>query len=93
MAFKKGQSGNPKGREKGSSNKFNKQFKDLLIETYQALESKKDHGLQNWAEKHPTDFYRICAKLVPQQITGEGGGPIEVVQQIYVLPNGMEIKF
>ena len=92
MAFKKGQSGNPKGREKGSSNKFNKQFKDLLTETYQALEEKTGHGLQKWAEEHPTDFYRICAKLVPQQITGEGGGPIEIVQT-YTLPDGSTIEF
>lgn len=91
MPFKKGASGNPKGRQKGSENKITKQFKDLLAETYEALEKKKGHGLQIWAEGNPTDFYRICAKLVPQQITGEGGGPIEV--QLYRLPDGTEIKF
>ncbi len=91
MPFKKGNN-EGKGRPKGSENKVTKQFKDLLAETYQALEEKKGHGLQVWAEKHPTDFYRICAKLVPQQITGEGGGPIEVTQT-YFLPDGTEISF
>jgi len=90
MGFEKG---NPHGgRKKGSSNKFTKQFKDLLTETYEALEKKKGHGLQIWAEKHPTDFYRICSKLVPQQITGEGGGPIEIIQT-YSLPDGTKIDF
>ena len=56
------------GRTKGTPNKFNKQFKDLLTETYRALEEKDGHGLQAWAEKHPTDFYRICSKLVPTEI-------------------------
>ena len=91
MAFKKGVSGNPKGKPKGLKNKHTQAFKDLLTETIQALEEKTGHGLQIWAEKHPTDFYRICAKLVPQQITGEGGGPIEI--QLYRLPDGTEIKF
>lgn len=92
MAFKKGTSGNPKGKPKGLKNKHTQAFKDLLTETYQALESKEGHGLQTWAEKHPTDFYRICSKLVPQEITGEGGGPIEVIQT-YLLPDGTKIEF
>lgn len=91
MKFQKGNR-TGKGRPKGSENKVTKQFKDLLVETYEALEKKKDHGLQSWAEKHPTDFYRICAKLVPQQITGEGGGPIEIIQT-YQLPDGTNIDF
>lgn len=66
------------GRPKGSPNKFNKQFKDLLTETYLALEAKKDHGLQNWAEKHPTDFYRICSKLVPQEMVGDFTGEVTI---------------
>lgn len=80
------------GRKPGSKNKFTKQFKDLLAETYEALEKKQGHGLQIWAEGNPTDFYRICAKLVPQQITGEGGGPIEVTQT-YTLGDGTKIEF
>ena len=66
------------GRPQGSQNKFNKQFKDLLTETIQALEEKKDHGLQAWAEEHPSDFYRICSKLVPQEMVGEFTGDITI---------------
>jgi len=91
MPFEKGNKLS-KGRKKDTPNRFTKQFKDLLTETYQALEEKKGHGLQTWAEKHPTDFYRICSKLVPQQITGEGGGPVEIIQT-YLLPDGTKIEF
>ena len=29
-----------------------------------------------WADQNPTDFYRLFAKLIPSQITGDGGGPV-----------------
>lgn len=74
----KGHTNNPKGRPKGIPNKFTKQFKDLLTETIQALEEKRDHGLMAWAEKHPSDFYRICSKLVPQEMVGEFTGDITI---------------
>ena len=32
------------GRPQGSPNKFNKQFKDLLTETIEAMEEKKGNG-------------------------------------------------
>ncbi|MGR3218811.1 MAG: hypothetical protein ACUZ8H_03205 [Candidatus Anammoxibacter sp.] len=77
MAFEKGNKlGN--GRPKGAGNKFTTQFKDLLTETYQALEKKKETGLLVWAQNNPTDFYKICAKLIPLQITGEGGEAIKI---------------
>ena len=66
------------GREKGAKNKFTKQFKDLLTETYLALETDDKHGLIKWARDNETDFYRICSKLIPVQITGENGEPIKL---------------
>ncbi len=73
------------GRSKGTPNKFNKQFKDLLTETIHALEDNSDKkeddpetGLLAWAKKHPTDFYRICSKLVPQEMVGEFTGDITI---------------
>lgn len=66
------------GRPKGSLNKNTKAFKDLLTATIQTLEEKKGHGLQKWAEDHPTDFYRICSKLVPQEMVGEFTGEVTI---------------
>ena len=77
MAFEKGNK-LAKGRVKGSQNKFNVQFKDLLTETYQALEEGKETGLLEWAKKNQSEFYKLCAKLVPTQITGEDGQDIKI---------------
>ena len=61
------------GREKGAKNKFTKQFKDLLTETYSALETDNKFGLIKWAKDNQTDFYKICSKLIPIQLTGKDG--------------------
>lgn len=73
------------GRKKGTLNKHTKAFKDLLVETYQALEANKGRkkeepktGLLEWAKSNPTDFYRICSKLVPQEMTGEFNGEVTI---------------
>lgn len=83
MAFKK--DNDYGGRKKGSQNKHTKKFKDLLTETYLALEDNTDKkeedpktGLLAWAENNPTDFYRICGKLIPQQIEGEFKGNVTI---------------
>ncbi len=67
MAFKKGNK-EGKGRGKGTQNKHTIAFKQLLTTTYLALEKKNGHGLQKWAEKNPSDFYKICARLIPSEI-------------------------
>lgn len=79
MPFKDGNT-EGKGRPKGAPNKITKKFKDLLTETYEALEdnskNKKEDaetGLLVWAKDNPTDFYRICSKLLPIQLTGKDG--------------------
>jgi len=63
------------GRPKGTPNKLTTSFKELVMQTYEALEKKKDKGMANWAIKNETDFYKIAARLIPaemqNQITGE----------------------
>ncbi|KKN74637.1 hypothetical protein LCGC14_0388390 [marine sediment metagenome] len=66
------------GRQSGSKNKVGKAFKDLLTETYQALEDDPKHGLKKFAEEHPSDFYRICSKLVPQEMAAELTGELTI---------------
>jgi hypothetical protein len=34
--------------------------------------------LAHWAHQDPKGFYQLYSKLIPAQISGEGGGPIRV---------------
>lgn len=34
--------------------------------------------LATWAHKNPDKFYALYSKLIPAQITGEGGGPLQI---------------
>lgn len=83
MGFKKGTK-KTGGRQPGSQNKFTKQFKDLLAETYMTLEKGANKpeaertGMLHWAKNNQTEFYKICSRLMPVQVTGEGGEPIEI---------------
>jgi hypothetical protein len=34
--------------------------------------------LAMWAHMNPGDFYRLWSRIIPTQVTGEGGGPLQV---------------
>lgn len=72
MPFQPGQSGNPKGREKGVINKTSATFKQALQETFERLGG-VDH-LIDWASAEPTEFYKIYAKTLPTEIKGQLNG-------------------
>ena len=62
------------GRVKGTPNRFTSSMKDAFLSVYQDLqdENGEEHGhLKAWAKDHPTDFYKICSKMIPQQLTAD----------------------
>lgn len=63
--------GTPKtgGRKKGTPNKITLTIKDAVLQTFQQL-GEVTHMVE-WAREHPSDFYRIAAKLIPQQIQAD----------------------
>ena len=65
------------GRQKGSPNKLTAQLKDMIL---QALdESHPDGGvgyLKQTAIEHPAAFLTLVGKVLPLQVTGEGGGAV-----------------
>jgi hypothetical protein len=84
------------GRPKGMPNKTTSTMKEAIAAVYEKLQRDKakedgDHTethahFANWAKDHPTEFYRIAAKLLPLQLStgdddGDGG------------PAGILIKF
>lgn len=64
------------GRKKGTPNKISLTVKQAVIETFSNL-----GGIEHmtaWARKQPTEFYRLAGRLIPTEITGQGGGPVLV---------------
>lgn len=76
MPFKKGQSGNPRGRQRGTPNKLTGELKDMIL---QALANKGGVAyLESCAAEHPTAFLTLVGKVLPLQVTGENGGALRI---------------
>lgn len=61
------------GRKKGTPNK-------ATVEVKTALQQAFEHrggiaALVSWADENPTEFYKLWAKLLPNEIKAELGGP------------------
>ena len=82
MPFKPGQSGNPKGRKAGVSNKSTRLIRDAFVKVFEARGGHK--GLQEWAEQNPDEFYKLSAKLCPKEmeVSGPEGGPIQTIVEV-----------
>ncbi len=68
------------GRPKGSQNKTTKAAKEAIAEAAEKLGGV--NRLVNWAKEDPKNEHAFWAtiypKLLPLQVTGEGGGPVAV---------------
>lgn len=70
-----------RGRPKGSPNKLAKAAKDAIAEAADALGGAE--RLTDWAREAPENekafWTTIYPKLLPVQVTGEGGGPVSMI--------------
>ncbi len=67
--FKRGQSGNPKGRPKGARNKITQQAEDMLAKLTSGPKAFK--SLEALRDEKPAVFWRIVAGLLPKQLLVE----------------------
>ena len=64
-----------KGRPKGSLNRSTASVKAALLEAFEGTGGVK--SLIAWGKENQTEFYKLLGRLIPVEVTGDGGGPIE----------------
>jgi hypothetical protein len=68
--FKKGHSGNPKGKPKGAKDKIPQELKAMIL---QALDNAGGiKYLETQAIKNPQAFLTLVGKVLPLQVSGTG---------------------
>ena len=68
-----------KGRKRGTPNRVSATVKENILAVFTRIGGTA--AMARWATKNPTEFYKIYAKLLPTQITGEDGDPVKVAIQ------------
>ncbi len=81
------------GRSKGTPNKITASVKDVFSNVFTELQSDEtnDCSLKKWAQKNPTEFYKIIAKLIPFDVTTDGNS-IAGKTSVYILPDESKIE-
>ncbi len=65
------------GRQVGTPNKVTTIFKDAVRTVYEDIGGHA--AFANWAKEHPTDFYRIAARLIPTETASKEDTNLTVV--------------
>ena len=78
-AFKKGRKGGP-GRPKGVQNAVTREVKEMILNAL--AKAGGEAYLVRRAKKNPNAFLALLGKVLPLQVTGEGGGPLEVTHKV-----------
>ena len=77
MPFAKGGPQPPnRGRKKGEPNKITSDIKSMIVGALAAKGGEKYLALQ--AEKNPAAFMALVGRVLPLQVTGEGGGALVI---------------
>lgn len=70
------------GRKKGALNRTTAVIKAALLRTFELLQTRHHVNdgkrLTEWARENPTEFYKLIGRMVPHEIVGRDGGPIEI---------------
>jgi len=80
MKYKKGQSGNLKGRPKGTKNNLTSDLKTIITNVFDKIGG--EDALMKWAKSNKTTFYvKIYSKLIPRNIElgNTDGKPFELI--------------
>ncbi len=78
------------GRKPGTPNKLTAQLKEMILEAAEQAGDDMGGGgtvkyLRMQATLQPAAFMSLLGKVLPMQVTGEDGGPLQVVIKRYAL--------
>jgi hypothetical protein len=74
------------GRQKGTPNKTTVKVKEAFEAAFQELGGVE--ALVTWGKAERSEFYKLYAKLLPVQITGDKENPVAVTQVELVALSG-----
>lgn len=63
------------GRQKGSGNKLSGLAKDNICAVFTRLGGTA--AMAEWAVENKTEFYKLYARLIPVQVSGDPDNPVE----------------
>jgi hypothetical protein len=64
------------GRQSGTPNKLTAAAKDAFSFAFSEIGGAE--SLADWARANRTEFYKLYARMIPQELTGPGNGPVVV---------------
>lgn len=70
------------GRRKGSVNHFTRSVRQVMADTFNEMQLLPDVNLLDWAKENPTEFYKLSAKLIPEQVETYDNTPRVTIQLI-----------
>jgi hypothetical protein len=79
----KGGRGGPRpgsGRPKGSLDKGNAAIREMVVDALDELGGVE--YLKGVADSHPAAFLSLLGKILPTQIEGPNGGPVETITRV-----------
>jgi hypothetical protein len=77
------------GRQAGTPNKLTATVKEVFTTVFTELQTDSEVNLKEWGKNNPTEFYKLCSKLIPAAV--EMKAEIEGVEQVFKIGN-VEIK-
>ena len=77
------------GRQAGTPNKLTATVKEVFTTVFTELQEDSEVNLKEWGKNNPTEFYKLCSKLIPAAV--EMKAEIEGVEQVFKIGN-VEIK-
>lgn len=66
------------GRRDGSKNKLGT-VREAFERVFHALQEDEQANLTSWAQRNPTEFYKLSSKLIPAEISAQVDGTMQVI--------------